>query len=48
MRYPFLAEYLELLAIRAMCCCLHIQPSRLYAWLQTPLITRAQEDKRQN
>jgi len=41
------AEHRRLFSVRAMCRCLHIQPSGFYAWLKVPLSKRAKEDKRQ-
>jgi putative transposase len=46
-RYAFVAEHRGRFFIRAICQCLRIQPSGLYAWLQVPLSNRATEDKRQ-
>jgi putative transposase len=46
-KYAFVAEHRPLFSVRAMCRCLHIQPSGFYAWLQNPLSNRAREDARQ-
>lgn len=42
-----MAEHRGQFSVRAMCRCLRIQPSGLYAWQQTPMSARAQEDRRQ-
>ena len=47
MRYAFVAEHRRQFPVRAMCRCLRIQPSGLYAWLKNPLSRRAREDARQ-
>ena len=47
MRYAFVAEHRGQFSVRAMCRCLHIQPSGFYAWLKAPLSKRAYEDARQ-
>ncbi|GLK85466.1 hypothetical protein GCM10017653_35360 [Ancylobacter defluvii] len=47
MKYAFIADHRLLFSIRAMCRCLCVQPSALYAWLKDPLSKRAQEDHRQ-
>ncbi len=47
MRYAFVAEHRPLFSVRAMCRCLRIHPSGLYAWLNNPLSNRAREDARQ-
>lgn len=47
MRYAFVAEHRQQFTVRAMCRCLHIQPSGFYAWLKNPLSRRAREDARQ-
>ena len=47
MRYTFIAEHRPSFSVRAMCRGLRVHPSRLYAWLKSPLSKRAIEDKRQ-
>ena len=47
MATAFVAEHRGQFSVRAMCRCLRIQPSGLYALLQAPMSARAQEDRRQ-
>ena len=47
MRYAFVAEHRGLFSVRAMCRCLRIQPSGIYALLKNPLSRRAKADARQ-
>jgi len=46
-KYAFVAEHRPVFSVRAMCRCLRIQPSGFYAWLKSPLSSRAREDERQ-
>jgi len=45
-RYAFVAEHRGQFSVRAMCRCLHIQPSGFYAWLKAPLVDAEPSDKR--
>ena len=46
-RYAFVAKHRQQFTVRAMCRCLRIQASDLYASLKPPLSKRAREDARQ-